>query len=182
MLSSIPQIRESVQAYCKNNPKTEEDDAIQSILLAILVEQVNSQKNGKDVNDDEFAQVVTSATEKTLNTFEESPDVEVVSIEEILGKVDDASIDEQIARKNRKQKIRDLLDKDSLITDFRKEVLWKRFGFEDGQPKSYEEIAEELNTTPDTIRFSARMGLLDVLISPTVIPVKLKELFPDKFQ
>ena len=63
LLSSIPQIRESVQAYCKNNPKTEEDDAIQSILLAILEEQVNSQKNGKDVNNDEFAQVVTSATE-----------------------------------------------------------------------------------------------------------------------
>ena len=172
LISSIPRIKENVQQYCHSNHQIEEEDAIQSILLAILEEQAERKQADEKVNNDEFEKIITSATNKTLKTLSEVPEVEIISVEEILGEVDNASIDELIAKKTREKKIRELLDK---------EVLWKRFGFETGQKKSHEEIAQELNTTPETIRYSELMGIMDILISPTVIPIKIKELFPDKF-
>ena len=181
LIQSIPQIKEKVQQHCQSNPQIEEEDAIQSILLAILEEQTKRQQDGEKVNDDELEEIISSETNKTLTTLSQEPEVEIISFEEILEKIDDASIDEQIARKNRREKIKELLDKETLISNFRKSVLWKRFGFETREQKSYEEIAQELNTTPETIRFSELMGIMDILISPTVIPIKIKELFPDKF-
>ena len=181
LISSIPRIKGNVQQYCHNNPKIEEEDAIQSILLAILEEKSVRKQADEKINDEEFEKIITSATKKTLTTLSEVPEVEIISVEEILGEVDNTSIDEQISKKTRVKKIRELLDKETLISDFRKAVLWKRFGFETGQKKSHEEIAQELNTTPETIRYSELMGIMDILISPTVIPIKIKELFPDKF-
>ncbi len=184
--SFIPNAIETASEFSKSHPEIDEDEVIQTAMLAVVEtgndvkKELEDTDNIPDFNFEESANAsINNALEELLKKeSQEKP----ISIETIKNEEDDTSLDEIIARKGRRKKIIELINKDKLINSFRKKVIFMRYGFEGEQIKSYDEISKELGTIPETIKFSEIMGLWDIIISPTQIPIKLKALFPDRFK